>query len=81
MFGIKKGKHLSITGLVGVYIVAIDVTRVRFPADAVSKGDAKSPDDFYPTFFFFKKASLLQEHHLKDANNTPRPGIEPGSSA
>ena len=29
-------KHMSISGLVVEYIVAIDVTRVRFPADALS---------------------------------------------
>ena len=29
-------KHNSISGLVVEYIVAIDVTRVRFPADALS---------------------------------------------
>ena len=28
---------MSISGLVAEYIVAIDVTRVRFPADALSK--------------------------------------------
>ena len=30
--------HGSISGLVVEYIVAIDVTRVRFPADAFSLG-------------------------------------------
>ena len=30
--------HTSIGGLVAEYIVAIDVTRVRFPADAVYIG-------------------------------------------
>ena len=28
--------HIGISGLVAAYIVAIDVTRVRFPADAIS---------------------------------------------
>ena len=32
--GNKNPELLSISGLVAEYIVAIDVTRVRFPADA-----------------------------------------------
>ena len=32
--------HMSISGLVVEYIVAIDVTRVRFPADALLCGRA-----------------------------------------
>ena len=32
--GCYHGKHSCISGLVVEYIVAIDVTRVRFPADA-----------------------------------------------
>ena len=31
-------KHISISGLVAEYIVAIDVTRIRFPADAYARG-------------------------------------------
>ena len=31
----RQGKSISISGLVVEYIVAIDVTRVRFPADAL----------------------------------------------
>ena len=33
--------HTCISGLVVEYIVAIDVTRVRFPADALSHATAK----------------------------------------
>ena len=33
----KHREVISISGLVVEYIVAIDVTRVRFPADALSK--------------------------------------------
>ena len=34
-FGKHPSESMSISGLVVEYIVAIDVTRVRFPADAV----------------------------------------------
>ena len=34
-WGNKIPELLSISGLVAEYIVAIDVTRVRFPADAI----------------------------------------------
>ena len=34
-------QHISISGLVVEYIVAIDVTRARFPADAFSHAVAK----------------------------------------
>ena len=34
----EENDRISISGLVAEYIVAIDVTRVRFPADAASAG-------------------------------------------
>ena len=45
--GRNEKKNISISGLVVEYIVAIDVTQVRFPADAyLQPGDlAKSPGD------------------------------------
>ena len=54
----ERCRYPSISGLVVEYIDAIDVTRVRFPADAASKGDAKSPDDLNRYFF---AASLIAE--------------------
>ena len=41
MRGVLEARHHRISGLVVEYIVAIDVTRVRFPADAIEEGTRK----------------------------------------
>ena len=79
----------GISGLVVEYIVAIDVTRVRFPADA-------SLPPSTPTLILscaWKRGSRNRRdpanaplfrcvsHRTWDEINIPRPGIEPGSSA
>ena len=52
-----------ISGLVVEYIVAIDVTRVRFPADALLSAVL--------TFWFRLR--------ITSSKNIPPPGLEPGS--
>ena len=70
----------SISGLVVEFIVAIDVTWVRFPADAIchilhlctrtlGKNKTSIEDPSTPS------------HNIALYQNSPRPGIDPGSSA
>ena len=69
----------SISGLVVEHIVAIDVTRVRFPADAIC------PILHLCTRTFGKKTKprsknpQLQAITLRSTKTPPRPGIEPRS--
>ena len=70
----------SISGLVVEYIVAIDVTRVRFPADAIC------PILHLCTRTLGKNKTSIEDpstpsHNIALYQNSPRPGIEPGSSA
>ena len=71
---------ISISGLVVEYIVAIDVTRVRFPADAIC------PTLHLCTRTLGKNKTSIEEpttpsHNIVLYQNSPRPGIEPWSSA
>ena len=50
--------RISISGLVVEYIVAIDVTRVRFPADAVFEADGR--DGFESWFRCFDIITVLR---------------------
>ena len=74
-------KHtVSISGLVVEYIVAIDVTRVRFLADAIC------PILHLCTRTLGKNKTSIENpstpsHNIALYENSPRPGIEPGSSA
>ena len=58
-------RSTRISGLVVEYIVAIDVTRVRFPADALYEELIFNPTENFLIF--------------NPTENFPPPGLEPGS--
>ena len=72
-------KRMSISGLVVEYIVAIDVTRVRFPADAWWQHHAALPAaDGKSRAGFSLQAATLWPGHPKWARPCGQGGLLPG---